>query len=58
MLPMITSLSIVALKGTLSLRDLTDFPISEGFFPAIRYEAAFANTSSSSEVSSGSNLIT
>ena len=47
-LPIITSLSIVALNGTLSLRVLTVFPRSDGFLPAIRSEAAFANISSSS----------
>ena len=49
-LPMITSLSIVARKGTLSLIDLTDFPRSDGFLPVIRSEAALAKISSSSEV--------
>ncbi len=51
MLPIITSLSIVALRGTLSLIVFSGFPSSDGFFPDNRSDAAFAKISSSSAAS-------
>jgi len=48
-LPIITSLSIVALRGTISLILVNGLPMSAGFLPDMRSEAAFANISSSSE---------